>query len=167
MRGDMPRRWELYHGNRENPIAHSNVYEYDASDMWSHIHTYIHIMYMLLAHLLPIIFNPGAVHWAAWNVIVRTVPLTWSESPLIVRPFAKFSSTFSVVTSISLVISYNQMIYINEKVKGRHWEFSFICTNWKCILSIDVTRIGCNSVLILRMNFHTKVMFESKNRSLE
>jgi len=87
------RRWELYHGNGEswNPLvgAERRVRRVHRCSPTNHIPT-------------------NGVHWeGVRNVTVRTVPLTWSESPLIIRPFAKFSPRipFPVQLRLSLSLS--------------------------------------------------------------
>lgn len=75
--GTLPRR-------RENLITRLDVY---ARTSYMHVRAICACVYNI-----SLLTCQPYVHWVgARDVTVWTIPLTWSESPLIIRPFAKFS----------------------------------------------------------------------------
>ena len=102
------RRWELYHGNGEswNPLL-------GPRDM--------------CASLLTCQPRTHQRRPLRRDVTVWTVPLTWSESPLIIRPFAKFSLrtpfqlflSFLVLTQCACAFDGNERWAKGEETRRR------------------------------------------------
>lgn len=92
-KSDTPRDDGNFTTGMENPITQSDARMMRERTLY--VHTCAPVWVRVLAHLPGV---PTDVHWeGAQNVIVWTVPLTWSESPLIIRPFAKFPPSVSLL----------------------------------------------------------------------